>query len=665
MPRTGHQNEHYQFKDRKREARFFAKRVMVSLGIVGALFVVLIVRFYNLQVTHHQNYVTQSDSNRIQVRPAPPTRGLIYDRNGNLLADNRASFTVTIVKERSKDLDKTIDALAALIDVKDNDRKNFYRALKQRRRPYESVPLRYQLTEQEIAKIAVNEYNLEGVEVEAQLVRHYPYGELFAHTIGYVGQINERELTGFNEYQYPRYNGTFTIGKIGLEKYYESQLLGEVGTEHVEVNAHGRLMRSLNRVAPKPGHDLHLAMDLTMQQAAAGALKGARGAIVVVDVKTGGVLTMLSSPSFDPNLFVTGISFADYKHLNESKDLPLFNRAIQGQYPPASTLKPVLGLGGLAAGVVNRNWTIRDPGFYQLENDERKYRDWKRWGHGNRVDLHQAIVESCDTFFYDLSVRMGIDRIHPVGVEFGLGQKTGIDVPNEREGLWPSRVWKKGARGLPWFPGDSLNVSIGQGDVLTTPLQLAVMTATLASKGVQLQPHLVDAIGGEAVKKKQSHHLYVDDEHWQYISHAMEAVTRSARGTAAAIFKDANYEVAGKTGTAQVIGIAQNERYDRDKVHARNRDHALFIAYAPAKEPQIAVAVIVENGEHGSSEAAPMARKMFDTWFSLGAGSGSSPLHTQRAISPANVRSGEAETEVKTDAITEAVTEAITTGASQ
>ncbi len=617
MPITPPADEHRHFKDYKNEARLFQSRAIVSFVIVLVLFGVLIVRFYSLQIVHYDDYVTQSDSNRIQVQPIPPTRGLIYDRNGILLADNRASFALTIVKERAHDLEQTIDAVAALIEVDDNDRKNFYRALRQRRRPYESVALRYRLTEEEIARIAVNEYQLDGVEVEAQLVRHYPYGPLFAHTLGYVGQINERELSNFDPEEYRRYNGTHTIGKIGLEKFYEPLLLGDVGNAHVEVNAHGRVLRVLERTDPVPGQDLYLHLDVQLQQAGAKALEGERGAIVMIEVATGGVLAAVSTPSFDPNLFVTGISFKDYKELNESKDLPLFNRTIQGQYPPGSTLKPMLGLGGLHFGVVTPQWTIYDPGYYQLENDDRLYRDWKKWGHGKSVDLWQAVVESCDTYFYDLAVRMGIDRMHPVGVEFGLGAKTEIDIPNERSGLWPSRPWKRGARGLPWFPGDSLNVSIGQGDVLTTPLQLAVMTATLADRGHHRKPQIVARVNETANEPELVHHLIVEDRHWDFIGDAMEGVVHSVRGTAKIIAKDLPYQIAGKTGTAQVIGIAQDEEYDRDKVHARNRDHALFVAYAPADNPEVAVAVIVENGEHGSSTAAPVARAMFDTWFGM------------------------------------------------
>lgn len=619
MPFPDIDNDHRHLKDVKTETRLVCSRITVAFAFVLLLFGVLIFRFYNLQIVNYQDYATRANSNRIQVQPVPPNRGLIFDRNGVLLAENRPSYTLSIVKERTPDLERTLEVLAGLVEVGEDDLNNFHKGLKQRRRPYESVPLRYHLTESEIARIAVNEYALEGVEVEAQLVRYYPHGELFAHTIGYVGRINERELSGFDDETYRRYSGTHSIGKIGIEKFYEDQLLGEVGSQHVEVNAHGRVLRTLERIDPVPGKDLHLYLDLELQKAAVDAMDGRRGAVVAIEVATGGVLALVSTPSFDPNLFVTGISYQKYKELNESPDLPLLNRTIQGQYPPGSTLKPMFGLGGLESGVVTPQWRIRDPGFYRLENSDRRYRDWKKWGHGNQVDLRQAIVESCDTYFYDLSVRLGVDRMHPLGAAFGLGDRTGLDIPSERAGNWPSRIWKKAVRGQSWFPGDSLNMSIGQGDVLTTPIQLGVMTAGLAARGVMHQPRVVERVGDEQTTTPGRLTFNAREENWDYVVSAMQAVVHSPRGTAKIISKDTNFHIAGKTGTAQVIGIAQDEEYDRDKVHERNRDHALFIAFAPVENPQLAVAVIVENGEHGSSAAAPVARKVFDTWFALDA----------------------------------------------
>lgn len=608
-------SEARQFKDHHREARLFFSRALFASVVIVLLTALLVVRFYSLQVTHHEDYVTQSDRNRVHVLPIAPTRGLIYDRNGELLAENRASYTLSVVHERVEDLGHTLELLSDLVTITPNDIEKFNDQLRQRRRPFDAVPLRYNLTEDEIARLAVNEFRLDGVEVHAQLVRYYPHGEMFAHTIGYVGRINERELAGFTEEEYQQYSGTHSIGKIGLEKAYETQLLGEVGYQNVETNARGRVLRVLESGDPKPGKDLVLHLDTELQREAFAALEDNRGAVVAVDVKTGGILAAASAPSFDANLFVTGISFKDYRALNQSADLPLFNRFLQGQYPPGSTIKPVVGMAGLHFGVVTPEDTIYDPGYYRLKNDSRFYRDWKRQGHGTKVDLKQAIAESCDTYFYDLGHRMGIDDMHSFGYQFGLGEKTGIDVPNERRGLWPSRDWKRGARGLPWFPGDSLNVAIGQGDVLATPMQLGVMVATLASRGKHYRPQMVASVGGEPRPPELLGEVSVSEEHMNVIIEAMEEVVHGVHGTAQRIRRGASYRMAGKTGTAQVVAIAQGEKYDSEALSERNRDHALFVGFAPLEDPQIAVAVLVENAESGSGAAAPVARRVFDAWL--------------------------------------------------
>lgn len=615
MPFSGVVTDLLQFKDHHNEARLFTNRVVAASLIVLTLLGILVARFYYLQVVHHSDYVTQSDANRIRVQPVPPTRGLIYDRNGMLLADNRPIFTLSLVRERVDDLSQTLATLRELIDISPDEESEFRKALAQRRRPFEAVPLKYRLTDEEIARIAVNEYRLDGVEMGAQLVRHYPHDELFGHVIGYTGRINEQELASFDPETYRRYSGTHSIGKVGLEKSYESVLLGEVGDEHIEANAHGRVLRVLEQSPPKPGEDLHLFIDTKLQQVAADALAGRRGSVVAIEVETGGVLAMVSAPSYDPNLFVTGISFADYKALRNSRDLPLFNRSIQGQYPPGSTVKPLMGLTGLQTDTVTPSTTVRDPGFYQLPNDSRKYREWKKWGHGNAVDLHEAIVESCDIYFYDLGHRMGIDLMHKYGVQFGLGSRTGIDMPGERGGIWPSREWKRQDRHLPWFPGDNLNTSIGQGFVLTTPLQLAVMTATIASRGEQVKPRLVARVGDTPTQREVIHQVNIAPQHWDYVFNAMRDVVHGAHGTARVISKNLSYDIAGKTGTAQVIGIAQGEEYNAEELAERHLDHALFVAFAPAQDPKIAVAVIVENGEHGSSTAGPVARAVLDAYM--------------------------------------------------
>lgn len=610
MPEPQHLKDHYQ------EARIFSHRMVVAVLAIVLLLGVLLARLYNLQVVNFKDYVTQSDRNRVQVQALAPTRGLIFDRQGQLLADNRPSYTLTLIKEQIGDLDMTLALLAELVELRPDELEDFNKRVGQRRRPFEEVPLSYRLSEDEIARVAVNEYRLPGVKVSAELVRDYPLNEMLAHSVGYVGRINDREVAKFDEEKYRRYSGTHTLGKIGLEKYYEDVLLGEVGYQYVETNARGRVLRVLERIAPQPGADLELFLDAHVQKAAVEALGDRRGAVVAIDVATGGVLAMVSTPSYNPNLFVTGISYKNYNALNRSLDLPLFNRTIQGQYPPGSTLKPMLGLGALHHRAVDSRYRIRDPGYYQLEGEERFYRDWKKEGHGSRVDLWQAIVESCDTYFYDMAYRMGIDSMHAFGTNFSLGKRTGIDIPSERKGLWPSRQWKRSARGLAWYPGDSLNVGIGQGDVLTTPLQLATMTATLANRGKFIQPRLVQSIDGEETEALVQQMYSVSDEHWDYIYKAMEDVVHGVRGTAQSVRRGLKYKMAGKTGTAQVVGIAQGEEYDSEALRERQRDHALFVAFAPVDAPKIAVAVIVENGEK-SSKAAKVARRVIDRYLAV------------------------------------------------
>lgn len=612
-------SEHLQFKDHSSEARIFMARVWIVAFVVLAMVGALTARYYNLQVVHYQNYATQSDRNRIQVQPIPPTRGLIFDRNGVLLAENRASYTLSLTRELVPDMQVTLELLESLVDISANDLDKFQKSLDQRRRPFEAVPLRYQLTEEEIARLAVNEYRLEGVDVDAQLVRHYPFGELLAHNVGYVGRINDQELAAFDEDEYERYRGTFSLGKVGLEHQYEDILLGRVGYQNVETNARGRVLKELERKDPQPGQDLHLYLDVEVQRAAMEALGDQRGAAVAIDVNTGGVLAIATNPSFDPNLFVTGISFKDYRALNESLDKPLFDRALRGQYPAGSTLKPMLGLAGLHTGFIDPEHNITDPGFFRLPGDTRRYRDHISWGHGKAVDLREAIVESCNTFYYDLAHRMTIDKIHPFGVQFGLGQRTGIDLPSERSGSWPSREWKRQAQGVVWYPGDTLNVGVGQGFVLLTPLQMAVMTATLSTRGERRQPQLLHYVGQGDKSEEQPgaplSRMTVADEHWDYVLSSMEQVVHSPKGTARTISEGIQYRMGGKTGTAQIVGMAQDEEYDIELVAERRRDQALFVGFAPVENPQIAVGVIVENGAHGSTAAAPVARAVIDSYF--------------------------------------------------
>ncbi|HAZ95021.1 MAG TPA: penicillin-binding protein 2, partial [Porticoccaceae bacterium] len=455
----------------------------------------------------------------------------------------------------------------------------------------------------------------------ARLMRFYPDGELFGHAIGYVGRINERESQTIDGI---KYSGTDSIGKIGLEKFYESQLLGEVGTEHVETNARGRVMRILDNRDPVPGSNLTLYLDSRLQRVAHKAFEGERGALVAIDVKTGGILAMVSAPGYDPNLFVSGISQKNYDSLLNSPDRPLFDRTIRGQYPPGSTIKPLFGLIGLHSKTISMDYVIDDPGYFIMEGIERPWRDHnsKRGGHGKGVDLAEAIIESCDVFFYKMSIKTGIDLLSRYSEQFGLGQITGIDMPGERSGIMPSRVWKKGARGQSWFNGDTINTSIGQGFMLATPLQLAVMTARIASRGDTVVPKLVKSINGiEVTRDEIAEPMNISEEHWDYIHKAMSDVVHSTRGTAKGISRGLSYKIAGKTGTAQVISINAEEEYDSSKIDKSQWDHALFVAFAPAEDPQIAIGLIVENGEHGSSAAAPIARMVMDMYMKSKAGS--------------------------------------------
>ena len=582
--------------------------IMLVMGLT------LISRYVDLQVNQFQDFATDSDNNRVHVRPAAPTRGVIYDRNGEILADNRPTSNLSIIRERADDLDQLINKVGSLITLTDNDITRFYSRLK-RRKPFEPTPLKFNLTEKEQAILAVNQHILDGTKVSARLTRFYPKRDLFTHVVGYVGRINDRESKIINPINY---SGTDSIGKIGIEKFYEESLLGEVGSDHVETNARGRVMRVIDHVSPVAGNDLQLHLDSRLQQVAYEAFSGERGSLVAIEIETGGVLAMVSAPSYDANPFVSGISQKAYGALLNSEDKPMFNRSIRGQYPPGSTIKPLFGLIGLQSQSITTDTKIEDPGYFLMEGIERPWRDHnsERGGHGKGVDLAKAIIESCDVFFYKMGVKIGIDTLAISSQAFGLGKKTNIDLPGERSGIMPSRIWKKNARGASWFDGDTINVSIGQGFMLTTPLQLAVMTASIASRGDLIQPQIVKSINGvENPKIKVTESSEISDKYWNYIHESMRDVVHSNRGTARGINKDLTYNIAGKTGTAQVISINASDEYDRSKISERQWDHALFVAFAPAEDPKIAVALIVENGEHGSSAAAPIARTVIDTYI--------------------------------------------------
>lgn len=611
--------ESHHFKDHQREARMFKIRLWVMVSFMSILFCVLIYRYYKLQIVDHLIYATQSEHNRVHVEPIAPTRGIIYDRNGEVLADNRPSFTLSLVVSKSMDLDATLNVLRTLVDISPADLEKFYKLKKQKVHPLDPIPLRYRLTEEEIARLAVNEFRLEGVQVDAELVRYYPHGDLFAHTIGYVSRINETEQQKFSEEQLLRYSGTHSIGKTGIESSYEDVLLGEVGSKNVETNARGREIRVLDRIDPKQGKNVTLNLDFKLQQQAATTLAGRRGSVVAIDVKTGGVLAAVSNPGFDPNLFVTGIGFNDYKNLNESPDTPLINRFIQGQFPSGSTVKPMMGLAGLYYGHTDPERTISDPGYFMLPGSSYKWGDWSLRalgrGHGS-VNLKKAIAESCDTYFYDLASRVGVDKLNAFGMKFGLGNRTGIDIPNERTGVWPSREWKRAKKKEAWYPGDNVNMGIGQGFVLVTPLQLAVMTATIASRGDRYRPRLVKAIDGVDVAPILEEHIEIKKEHWDAVYDGMLEAAYGPGGTLTRykLGLGADYQIAAKSGTAQVINIAQGAKYVIGSLKVAHRDHVLFVGFAPADNPQLAIAIILENDDHLKTSENPslLARTLFD-----------------------------------------------------
>lgn len=605
-------------KDPYLEKRIFRGRLLWVGSLIIVMAILLVIRYFYLQIIQHETFSTRADANRILTLPLAPTRGLILDRNGEILADSRASFSLSIVNERTKNLDDTLNELKVLLNIRDDEIEKFHQRRKQRnRKPFEPVPLRYRLNDDEIAIIAVNEWRLPGVEVAAQLVRSYPFGDLFAHSIGYMSSINEDDMEELAANgKLDKYHGIFSIGKLGLEKVYEDELFGTPGGQNVETNARGQALRTLDKKSPEPGKNLTLFIDRQLQQIATEKLQGQRGAVVALEVKTGGVIVAVSMPAYDANLFVTGINNTNYNALRDDWQIPLFNRTLQGQYPPGSTIKPIIALAGLDYNVVTPNYSIADPGWYRLPGEPRFWRDWKKDGHGGLVNLQRAIAESCDTYFYRLGYQLGVDRLSTMMNAFGLGSKTGVDQTGERPGVLPTKEWKAKKTRLPWFPGDTLNISIGQGDMLVTPMQLANATSIIARRGERIVPRFVKSIDGQDTAINTLPPLKLNRaENWDPIFDGMSAVIHSPRGTASHLSRKINYHMAGKTGTAQVIGIKQDEKYNAALIKLQQRDHALFIAFAPVENPQIAVAVVVENGEHGSSSAAPIAKAVIDQYL--------------------------------------------------
>lgn len=606
-----------QIRDYIRETKLFASRVKIAALVTLLLVLALIGRLLYLQILNHEHYTTLSQNNRISIVALPPSRGLIYDRNGVLLAQNLPSFSLEIVPEQVKDLNATIAGIKSIIHVAESDLKRFRRMLYQKRTT-NGIPLRLHLSEEEVARFAINRPRFPGVDVAAGLSRHYPLGSLAVHTLGYVGRISEEELPKLDA---AVYSGTTHIGKDGVEKSYEHVLHGTVGFEQVETNAQGRRLRVLEREAPRAGKNVYLNIDVRLQALAEAALEQNRGSIVAIEPKTGALIALASMPGYDPNPFVNGIDTKAYAALSGSPDQPLYNRALRGQYPPGSTVKPFIGLGGLEMNQTTVQHNTFCPGFYRLKGRAHQYRDWKKGGHGT-VDIDKAIVESCDVYFYSLAHTLGINRLHDFMAQFGFGDKTMIDINGEKRGVMPSPAWKRSRYNQPWYPGETLIAGIGQGYTLVTPLQLAVATATLANQGKHMQPKVVfgtqDSIGQNITRLLPTlvnSVPIVKQSNWDRVVSAMIKVVHGNRGTARAIGVNAAYTIAGKTGTAQVFTVKQNEKYVESKLAKHLHDHAWFIAFAPADDPRIAVAVLVENGKHGATAAAPLARKVMDEYF--------------------------------------------------
>ena len=608
-----------ELRNHQRDLYYFRLRLTVAGSIALFLFLLLVARFAYLQIFQHEHYQTLAEQNRISIVPIVPNRGLILDRNGVPLAHNYTAFTLEITPSKVKSLEQTINDLSALVEITAKDRKRFKKLLEESRN-FETLPIRTRLNDVEIARFAANRYRFAGVEIKARLFRHYPQGEITSHAIGYIGRINDADLDRLEENgNLANYRGTNYMGRAGLEQSYEGELHGTTGFEEVETDAGGRAVRTLSRTPPTSGNNLTLHLDLKLQQIAEQAFGNFRGALVAIEPKTGGVLAYLSKPGFDTNLFVDGIDTQNWELLKNSPDKPLLNRPIHGEYPSGSTIKPFMALAGLELNKRSPSFGINDPGFYTLPGSSHRYRDWKAGGHGF-VDMHKSIVISCDTYYYGLAVELGIDNIFNFLSHFGFGKKSGIDIEGERSGLLPSQAWKMKRFKQKWFVGDTVSVGIGQGYNLATPLQLAVATATLANQGNQMQPHLVRQVQNSKsgvvtpIAPQTVSALPIKPENLELVRNAMIDVTRPG-GTAGRAAAGAPYAIAGKTGTAQVVAIKQGEKYVESHVAERNRDHALFIAYAPADDPKIAIAILVENGGHGGTTAAPIARAMFDYYL--------------------------------------------------
>ncbi len=615
----------YTLKDHFKESQLHLNRTVVAAGIVLVLLLGLCIRLIFLQIYQHDIYKTLSLNNQVRIVPITAPRGLIFDRNGILLAENKPAFSLELTPERTPDIEATLTALSSVIPLTEPELRQFKKQLKLKRRS-ESVPIRVKMSEDDVAKFSVEKYRFPGVEIVARLIRHYPLGENFAHALGYIGPISEKELPTLEPSEY---RGSYHIGKTGIEKFYEKVLKGSNGYQHVEADAKGRTIRVLNRFSPTPGTHIYLTIDSRLQNAAYEALNEQKGAIVAIDPNNGDVLALVTRPSYDPNLFAQGIDTDNYNILQNSPDRPLFHRAIRGQYPPGSSVKSLVALKALELGT-SKDFRIFDPGYYQLNGAGRLYRDWmyhsRKHGHG-WVDMDKAIKESCDTYFFTIANRMGADNLHEIYNRFDMGKLTNLDITGEAAGLNPSIAWKKNRYNQAWYGGDTLNISIGQGLMLATPLQMAHVTAILASRGKRFKPHLLHAsLTHQQTLQKQEPALNIvkamepivlsDNAHWDIVIQAMQKVVHEPGGTAYRISHGLKYQIAGKTGTAQVFNLKQGEKYNANLVKAHLRDHSWFIAFAPVENPKIALAVLVENADNkGHRIAKDLARIVLDNFF--------------------------------------------------
>ena len=602
-------------KDRLYENKVFINRIIACALLVNIATVGLVVRLAYLQVVGHAHYANLAQDNRVKISPLPPTRGMIIDRDGEVLANNFPTYSLEVTLDQVPDLESSLAELQPLLKLSGEEMDRF-NTLRRRHKGFEPIPLRLQLSEEEIALFSVRMPRFPGIEIRRRMLRTYPYGELTAHVVGYVGRISEAELQKLDP---SMYSGTYHIGKSGVEKAYEDLLHGKAGYQEMETNVQGRSISVLGQTDPQPGADLYLSLDIGLQKIATDALHGYKGAVVAIEPATGHVLAMASTPSFDPNPFVQGISRGQFESLQNSPDKPMYNRVLRGIYPPGSTVKPFMALAGLEYGQITAGRRVNCPGFFRLPGSDHKYRDWRKSGHGG-VDLRLAITQSCDVYFYQLALHLGIDRMNQYMRKFGFGEKTGIDMDGEKAGIYPSSAWKLKTRKQAWFPGESLIAGIGQGYVQATPLQMARAIAILANQGRAVEPRVVDHIKAPPDTEnpfplRKGETIPIAPTHWRTVVDAMVDVVHSPRGTAKGIAAGLSYHIAGKTGTAQVFSVGQSQSYKSMRVKAQLKDHAWFVAFAPAEAPRIAIAVIAENGGHGGSVAAPIAKAVIQRYL--------------------------------------------------